>query len=66
MTYTEADGAVNHLWMFMQTSSGAIPDLAYAVFDAFDQGEYHHEPGDDPIAVYTLPRLRAALGGHNA
>jgi len=61
LTYSEADAAANQLWMFMQ-SADAIPDLAYAVFDAFDQGEYHHAPGDDPIVVYTLPKLRAALG----
>jgi hypothetical protein len=65
LTWAEGDRAANLLWDFMQTPSAAIPDLAYAIFDAFDQGEYHREPGDDPVATYTRPLLRAALGAQD-
>lgn len=65
LTYAESDKAANDLWTFMQTQSADIPDLAYAIYEAFDQGEYLHEPGDDLIATYTRPLLRAALGAHD-
>jgi len=61
--YEDADWVMNALWIVM-TQQRTIPDLAYAVFNAFDQGEFDHGDGIDPVETYTIPLLHAAIDGH--
>ena len=68
--FAEADTTINSLWaiLFEQPASEIeIPEALQDVFDAFDQGEFHHAEDDksiDPEEKYTLPMLRAALEKH--
>jgi hypothetical protein len=65
LSYSDADQAVNRWWALMcdpeLLKSAPIPELAYAIFGAFDEGEYDHGDGFDPVEHYTIPLLRAAL-----
>jgi hypothetical protein len=61
LTFGDADQAINALWVLM-TRTSIIPDLAFLIFDAFDQGEYDHHDGLDPVQAYTVPGLNSALG----
>ncbi len=55
------DGAINNLYAFMIASCiDTLPDYAFSVFLAFDEGEYHHrnDPCDaDPGEIYTRPQI---------
>lgn len=44
-----------------RAQSQSIPDLAYAIFGAFDEGDYDHGDGLDAVAHHTIPLLRSAL-----
>ena len=68
LDYETADDCANALWTFMcfespRTSDGyaTIPDLAYAIFSAFDEGEYDHAGSTDPVQTFTVPQLRELL-----
>ena len=44
----------------------AMPPFAFSVFQAFDDGEYHHpkDLGDsDPEQLYTRPAIAKILAG---
>ena len=74
LSYSDADSAANKLYTLMLNAAGALgrpvavsesdalPRLAWAIFEAFDQGEYDHGDGLDPVEHYTIPMLQSALG----
>ena len=65
LTYGDADRAANTWWALMcdrlRLQQELTPDLAYSIFGAFDEGEYDHGDGLDPVSNYTIPLLRSAL-----
>ena len=52
---------------FFKETQSTIPKMAYAIYEAFDAGEYFH-PGDaqndDPEEKYTRPRLKQLLAAN--
>lgn len=71
LSYEFCDSAMNYLWGFITTPPvfGAdkdIPEPAFAIFQAFDAGEYQH-PSDssevDPVEKYTRPMITEILRG---
>jgi hypothetical protein len=72
LDFDECDVAMNSLFSVMasepyfEITDGAIPALAFAIYRAFDEGEYFHPddlPDDVPALKYTRPMLEAILGG---
>lgn len=65
LTYSDADQVANSWWSEMcdpvRLEGESIPDLARAIFEAFDEGEYDHGDGLDPAEHYAIPLLRSAL-----
>ena len=70
LEFDECDLAMNSLFHVMtsepyfELTGGSIPDDAFAVYLAFDEGEYVHpgdQPDDVPAIKYTIPSLRAVL-----
>ncbi|MDJ0771746.1 MAG: hypothetical protein QNJ12_23370 [Ilumatobacter sp.] len=67
LAYDVADALLNAVWvritdaMVDEGDGFRFPELAYAVYDAFDAGEYDHGDGLDPVAAHTVPLLREAL-----
>lgn len=67
LSFAEGDQLLNLLWVRItddlveQGSDSPMPELAYAIFQAFDEGEYHHGDGEDPVTTYTLPALREII-----
>ncbi|WP_100641512.1 hypothetical protein [Marinobacter salexigens] len=71
LTYEFCDGAMNYLWGFMTTppvfgEDKNIPEPAFEIYRAFDEGEYHHQ-GDpsaiDPVEKYTKPLVEELFRG---
>lgn len=57
LTYEQADSAANDIFGHSEHS---LEGLAWEVFQAFDEGEYHHSEGSrdvDPVQAYTVPML---------
>ena len=70
MSYSDGDAIMNSLWASITTTMGGekagkewrAVDLAVAVFDAFDEGEYTHSDDDrDPVEEFTIPMIRGLL-----
>jgi hypothetical protein len=65
LSYGDADQVANVWWAWMcnpgRWESEPMPERAYAIFGAFDEGEYDHGDGFDPVQHYTIPLLRSAL-----
>ena len=70
LSFKEADRAMNSIYgyivtdEFLSSNGQTLPELTFAVFEAFDQGEYHHSNDDksiDPQSKYTLPLLQETL-----
>jgi hypothetical protein len=65
LSYSDADQVANSWWALMcnpsRLEAQSIPDVAYTIYGAFDQGEYDHGDDLDPIEHYTIPLLRSAL-----
>jgi hypothetical protein len=67
LNFDDADFAINELWSvmvdytFLEEFSGGLPHPAYSIYDAFDQGEYDHKDGKDPIEYHTKRLLKEAL-----
>jgi len=67
LTYDEADGAANEVWGRIQTEWDSVPAMevpqaAFAIYEAFDAGEFDHRgdpDGSDPVQLYTIRHLRA-------
>ncbi|MDX1538713.1 hypothetical protein [Arsukibacterium sp.] len=65
LSYTDADFAMNGVWPVMldYIMKNDIPlvEPCYAIYEAFDQGEYDHKDGSDPVEKYTKPLLIEVL-----
>ena len=59
ITYEMADAAMNAVWaaMLEYTSENNLPlvEPCYTIYLAFDEGEYDHGDGADPVEKYTKP-----------
>jgi hypothetical protein len=69
MDFATADVVANalHSWCLL-TRDRVLPDPAYQVFLAFDEGEYHHASDSrdvDPEVKYTRPMIKDVLRGRN-
>jgi len=73
LDYSPGDAVMNQAWTYCVVSDLIArrpqPPFMYAVFEAFDLGEFYH-PGDsssvDPVEKYTRPLIREALDGVSA
>jgi hypothetical protein len=69
LNFEDADFAINDLWSVMvdYTFTGEfdkkLPEPAYSIYDAFDQGEYDHKDGKDPVEHHTKRLLLEIIGG---
>ena len=57
LSFEDGDAAMN--WIFSMAQF-ALPDLAFEVFSAFDDGEFQRPEvpgGMDPVALYTRPGI---------
>lgn len=68
IAFERGDSVMNHLFAFC-TSAHILPSLTYAVYEAFDAGEYSR--GTDPSSSnppeqYTKPLLKGILNHGNA
>ena len=49
---------------FLTRYGQAFPDITYAIFQAFDEGEYNHSqdaPDENPEEKYTRPMISQVL-----
>jgi len=69
LSFDDADFAINDLWSLIvdftitDEFKVKLPEPAYSIYDAFDQGEYVHKDGKDPVEHHTKRLLKEALGG---
>ncbi|HEX6036693.1 hypothetical protein [Longimicrobium sp.] len=70
MTFEDADGIANTLCAIMMDDAVAhgdgfeLPEPAFAIYEAFDAGEWDRGDGSDPVERYTMPALRMILDEH--
>jgi len=66
LSYADADFAMNSVWPamldYIMKSNISLVEPCYAIYEAFDQGEYDHKDGSDPVEKYTKPLLVKVLG----
>jgi hypothetical protein len=66
-SYEDCDEAINNVWGSMiedsveQGDGFELAQPAYAIYEAFDAGEFDHKDGDDPIEKYTKPEISEIL-----
>ncbi|WP_282275778.1 hypothetical protein [Stenotrophomonas sp. PS02297] len=67
LAFEDGDAAMN--WMFGMAQF-ALPDLAFEVFSAFDDGEFDRPEvpgGNNPVALYTRPHIAEIIArGHTS
>ncbi|WP_434212479.1 hypothetical protein [[Pseudomonas] boreopolis] len=67
LTFEDGDAAMN--WIFGMAQF-ALPELAFEVFSAFDDGEFERPEipdGNDPVSLYTRPHIAEIIGrGHTS
>jgi len=69
LNFEDADFAINDLWSvmldytFTDEFDKKLPEPAYSIYDAFDQGEYDHKDGKDPVEHHTKRLLLEITGG---
>ena len=67
LTYAYCDNVMDHLFRCLTAEyHEPPPDYAFAVFEAFEEGEYHHPT--DPLTassedLYTRPLIAKILAG---
>jgi len=70
LTFEVADRAMNELFSHSYADEDrGMPSFAWQVFNAFDQGEFHHQddpPDVDPELKYTKPILIEAFEQHSS
>jgi hypothetical protein len=70
MPYDEADDIANTIYAVMMEDAAAygsgfeLPEPAFAIYDAFDAGEWNRGDGVDPVERRTKPALRRILNEH--
>jgi hypothetical protein len=59
MTFAFCDAVVNDLHGVIISADELRPELFWAVYLAFDEGEYYHgnNRDEDPVEVYTRPMI---------
>ena len=67
MTYDDADGVMNVLSGLMiahvtKEAHAILPEPAWAIYLAFDAGEYDRGDGSNPVERFTRPLVKQALG----
>jgi len=64
-SFEDADGAMNGVWGAMWHHSVEnnlqFVEPCYSIYCAFDEGEYDHRDGSDPVERYTRPALENLL-----
>lgn len=68
LTFNDADRIVNNAWCLATDLETGISHVMWAVYLAFDGGEYCRSgdgPDVDPEQKYTLPAIRAFLSQRN-
>ena len=61
--YYEGDEITNALWWLMLETS--IAPIAFAVYEAFDTGEFDRGDGVDRVKEFTVPMIRAILAANS-
>jgi hypothetical protein len=67
LSYQDADWAMNCVWNFMikdameQGEGFSLAQPAFEIYEAFDEGEYDHRDGSDPVEKYTKPQIKEIL-----
>ena len=67
MDYAEGDGIMNAVYALMiddlaaNVGNCSFSEPAYSIFEAFDQGEFDHVDGCDPVEKFTRPMLAEIL-----
>ncbi|WP_370980222.1 hypothetical protein [Agaribacterium sp. ZY112] len=65
ISFSDADFAINGVWPVMldyiMENKAPLVEPCYAIYEAFDQGEYDHQDGCDPVEKHTKPLLVEAL-----
>jgi hypothetical protein len=67
MNYEDADRAMNSIWeqivweMATLGDDYEFPETAYSVYCAFDEGEFDHCDGEDPVEKYTKPAIKKII-----
>ena len=63
LSFAFCDAVVNDLFAVMITADDLASDLFWAVFEAFDAGEFHRsdDRSDDPVAEHTEPAIAAIV-----
>lgn len=65
--FWDADAAANAVWALIvldicdHGEGYELPQPAYDIYEAFDDGEFDHGDGHDPVERHTKPRLRRLL-----
>jgi hypothetical protein len=68
MPYELANDLANQMWAAMMNklpefAEVTFSDIAFAIYEAFDAGEYYHsQDREDPVETFTVPLLRKILG----
>lgn len=69
LSFEAADRAMNELFSYSYSDEDrGMPDFALQVFNAFDQGEFHHRDDShdvDPEQKYTRPILIKVFEQHS-
>ena len=69
LPFEDADAVMNALFsavIMNEASPQCLPEPANSVVLAFDDGEYVHEDGVNPIEKYTIPSIKAILAKETA
>jgi len=56
-----SSGVVSALWPNIAVAAPPLPGAFYAVYEAFDAGEYDRGNGKDPVEAYTRPLIADVL-----
>ena len=65
LSYEDADFAMNGVWSsmldYIMKKDAPMVEPCYSIYCAFDEGEYDHRDGCDPVEKYTKPALEKLL-----
>lgn len=70
MAYEQADDLANVVYaMMVEDAVGhgdgfEFPEPAFAIYEAFDAGEWDRGDGSDPVEQYTKPTLKEILSAY--
>jgi hypothetical protein len=65
LTFAFCDAVINDLFGVITATDEHRPEFFWAVYLAFDEGEYYHGSNrdEDPVEVYTRPMISRVLDG---